>query len=161
MELVIFIGLQASGKSSFYRARFAQTHALVSKDLMPNNKNRNRRQLVLIAEAFAAGKSVVVDNTNVTAADRKPLVEIARTHGARVVVYYFASSLKDCLERNWQREGANRVPDVALYTAVKRLERPAAAEGFDACYYVRLAAEGAFEVADWIEEPTDDGRDGV
>src|SRR5262249_39546183 len=80
-ERVIFIGLQASGKSSFYRARFAQTHTVVSKDLMRNNKNRDRRQLQLIAEAFAAGRSVVVDNTNAAASDRQPLIEIARARG--------------------------------------------------------------------------------
>jgi predicted kinase len=34
MELVVFIGLPASGKSSFYRQRFSSTHALVSKDRM-------------------------------------------------------------------------------------------------------------------------------
>jgi hypothetical protein len=32
VELVIFIGLQASGKTSFYRACFAATHAHVSRD---------------------------------------------------------------------------------------------------------------------------------
>ncbi len=38
-ELVIFVGLQASGKSTFFRERFATTHELVSKDLLRNNKN--------------------------------------------------------------------------------------------------------------------------
>jgi len=157
MELVIFVGLQASGKSSFYRARFAGTHTLVSKDLMRNNRNPGRRQLQLIAEALAAGRSVVVDNTNPTAADRLPLIELGRAHVARVVGYYFASRLEDCLERTRARAGANRVPDVALYTTVKRLERPSAAEGFDALYHVRITGDGGFKVADWIEEP-DDGQ---
>ena len=76
---------------------------------------------------------------------------------ARVVGYYFASRLEDCLERNRARAGANRVPDVALYTTVKRLERPSAAEGFDALYHVRITGDGGFKVADWIEEP-DDGQ---
>ena len=39
LELVIFVGLQASGKSTFFRERFATTHELVSKDLLRNNKN--------------------------------------------------------------------------------------------------------------------------
>ncbi len=161
MELILFVGLQASGKSSFYRARFAETHVLVSKDLLRNNKNRDRRQRQLIAEALAEGRSVVVDNTNPTAADRQPLIELARTHGACVVGYYFASRLEECLERNRAREGANRVPDVALYTTVNRLTRPKLSEGFDALYHVRLASDGAFEVAEWIEEPENDGQHGV
>jgi predicted kinase len=161
MELILFIGLQASGKSSFYRARFAESHILVSKDLLRNNKNRERRQRQLIAEALSAGHGVVVDNTNPTAADRQPLLELGRAHGARIVGYYFASRLEDCLERNRAREGANRVPDVALFTTVKRLERPQVIEGFDALYHVRLIGDGAFEVADWIEEPQDNGQHSV
>ena len=42
-ELVLLIGLQAAGKSTFYRARFAGTHDWVSKDRFPNNRNPARR----------------------------------------------------------------------------------------------------------------------
>jgi predicted kinase len=65
VELIIRIGIQASGKSTFYRSRFASTHTLVSKDLLRNNRQPVRRQAQLIAEALQAGRSVVVDNTNV------------------------------------------------------------------------------------------------
>ncbi|MEO1348280.1 MAG: AAA family ATPase [Cyanobacteria bacterium J06635_15] len=64
MELVILMGLQASGKSTFFQTHFASTHVHISKDLMRNNKNRRRRQSQLLIEALAAGQSVVVDNTN-------------------------------------------------------------------------------------------------
>ena len=47
-ELVIFVGLQASGKSTFFREGFAATHEHVSKDLFRNNRNRNRRQEELV-----------------------------------------------------------------------------------------------------------------
>jgi predicted kinase len=161
MELILLIGLQASGKSSFYRARFAESHVLVSKDLLRNNRNPERRQRQLIAEALAARSSVVVDNTNVTVENRQPLIEMACARGARVVGYYFASRLADCLERNRAREGANRVPDVALFTTVKRLQHPNRREGFDALYHVRLVGDGAFEVADWIEEPENNGPHSV
>ena len=51
MQLIIFIGLQASGKSTFFRTHFATTHEHISKDLMRNNKNRARRQMQLIEAA--------------------------------------------------------------------------------------------------------------
>lgn len=73
MELVVFVGLQASGKSTFFRERFAATHEHVSKDLFRNNRNRDRRQRQLIEAALAAGSPVVVDNTNPTPEDRRPL----------------------------------------------------------------------------------------
>ena len=64
MELVILMGLQASGKSTFFRDYLAATHVLVSKDLMRNNKNKSRRQIQLIENTLQAGHSVAVDNTN-------------------------------------------------------------------------------------------------
>jgi predicted kinase len=158
-ELVVFMGLQGSGKSSFYRARFAGSHDLVSKDCFPNNRNPDRRQRQLIQEALAAGRSVVVDNTNVTVQGRAELIALARSFAATVVGYYFESRLADCLERNRQREGKTRVPDIALYATRKRLCRPSLAEGFDRLFYVRLLGEGRFEMLDWNDEvPDDDAR---
>src|SRR5262249_40470660 len=89
---VIFIRLPAWGKTTFYRACFAQTHAHVSKDNFPNNRNPERRQRELIEQAFAEGRPVVVDNTNATAEARRPLLALAQAHNVPVVGYYFASS---------------------------------------------------------------------
>jgi predicted kinase len=100
MKLVIFIGLQASGKSTFFRNYLAATHILVSKDLMRNNRNRARRQAQLVEAALQAEHSVVVDNTNPTVEDRASLIELGNQYGVRIVGYYFESNLKDCLERN-------------------------------------------------------------
>jgi hypothetical protein len=81
VELVIFVGLQASGKSTFFRERFAATHEHVSKDLFRNNRDRNRRQAQLIEAALGKGVSVVVDNTNPTVEDRRSLIRLGRRFG--------------------------------------------------------------------------------
>jgi predicted kinase len=154
-ELVLFIGLQASGKSTFYRTRFAATHAHVSKDRFRHNRNRDRRQRQLIEESLRQGQSVVVDNTNPTAEERQNLIDLARVHGARVVGYYFESRVRDCLERNRGRQGSERVEDVAIFATIKRLQPPSRREGFDQLFHVRLAESG-FEVSDWREEETDE-----
>ena len=52
MELIVFVGLQASGKSTFFRERFAGTYQHVSKDLFPHNRNKNRRQEQLLHAAL-------------------------------------------------------------------------------------------------------------
>ena len=144
-ELVVFVGLQASGKSTFFRERFAATHEHVSKDLFPNNRNRNRRQSELVRAALEAGRSVVVDNTNPTVGDREPLIGLGRELGARIVGYRFESPVRECLARNAHREGKARVPDVAIFATAKRLVPPTRAEGFDELYRVRLKGP-AFEV---------------
>jgi predicted kinase len=146
LELVIFIGLQASGKSTFFRERFAATHEHVSKDLFPNNRNRNRRQEELIGAALSAGFPVVVDNTNPTPEDRRALVRQGREHGARIVGYYFESAVRECVGRNRLRAGKAKVPDVAVYATAKKLMRPSRSEGFDELLCVRVADDHAFEV---------------
>ncbi|AGC47851.1 hypothetical protein MYSTI_06578 [Myxococcus stipitatus DSM 14675] len=157
MELILFIGLQASGKSSFFQRRFAPTHVLVSKDLWPNARRKEARQQRCVAEALAEGKSVVVDNTHPTREQRAPLIALGHAQGASVIGFYFSSKLSDCLTRNAKRQGRARVPEVALFATAKLLRRPCREEGFDSLYRVTLGGEGDFVVEDWKEQE-DDGR---
>ena len=130
-ELIIFVGLQGSGKTTYYQQNFAATHVHVSKDLMKTARNSDAKQRLMIEAALAAGQSVVVDNTNPTPAIRQPLIEIAKRHGARVAAYYFDVPVKVAVARNRQREGKARVPDVAIYVTAKKLKPPIFQEGFD------------------------------
>lgn len=151
MELVILIGLQASGKSTFYSRRLAQPHALVSKDLLRNNRKPSRRQGQLIREFLKGKKSVVVDNTNVTVEDRKDLIVMGRDTGATIIGYFFESKLQECLERNQRREGKLRVPDVGLFATAAKLVAPSKGEGFDELYFVRMDGQGGFSIEAWTE----------
>jgi len=147
MDCVILIGLPASGKSTFYRERLAATHDLVSKDAIRNNRQPQRRQEQLIQQALAAGRSVAVDNTNPRLADRAPIIAIARRFGAEVAGYYFPTEAQVALRRNRARQGRDRVPDVAVFVAKKRLEPPTYAEGFDHLFTVIVNEQTrAFEV---------------
>lgn len=139
MEVVIFTGLQASGKTTFYRDRFAATHAHISKDLFPNNKNKNRRQEQLIKATLDSRQSVVVDNTNPTPWERMPLIELGNIYDCEIIGYYFVSQLSCCLERNYARAGKARVPDVALYATAKKLIIPSYSEGFHRLFCVQFS----------------------
>ncbi len=154
LELIMFIGLQASGKSSFFHRHFSASYTHVSKDLLRNNGRPARRQQQLIEEALQARLSVVVDNTNVTLESRAEVIHVGRLYNATVIGYYFEPQVSQCLERNRQRTGKARVPDVAIFATLKKLVRPSYQEGFDRLFYVRIADDGAFEVSDWIEEET-------
>lgn len=130
-ELILFVGVQASGKSTYYANHLAATHVHVSKDLMKNVRDRDVRQQQMIESALAAGRSVAVDNTNPTTLVRAPLIALGRRLGARVIAYYFETVVKDAAARNRLREGKARVPDVALYVTARKLVPPALEEGFD------------------------------
>ena len=151
-DLAILIGLQASGKTSFYHTSLAATHIHVSKDLLRNNRKPARRQTQLIREFLTAGRSVAVDNTNATVEIRRELIDLGRSYGVTVTGYYIGAKLDDCLARNAARPEKNRVPEVGIFSVLKLLVRPTCGEGFDRLFYVTLGRDGAFAVEPWAEE---------
>lgn len=144
-EVVVFVGLPGAGKSTFYGARFADTHALLSKDRLGHRSGKAARQARMLEELLTEGRSVVVDNTNPTPADRAEILAAARAHRARCVAYWFDVSVAECLARNARRTGRQNVPKVAIFAARKRLVPPSVDEGFDAVYRVSVR-EGTFDV---------------
>jgi predicted kinase len=147
MEAVIFIGIQGSGKSSFYKERFFRTHVRINLDML---KTRHREGLLLGA-CIEGKQPFVVDNTNVTVAGRARYIDAARTAGFRVVGYYFRTDLKSALARNSSREGGGRVPDKGIFGTLKRLQVPSYVEGFDALYYVTMDELFNFHAEEWVE----------
>lgn len=141
MEAVIFCGLQASGKTSFYRERFLRTHLRISLDLM----RTRHREGIFLRTCLETGMRFVVDNTNPARAHRARTIEAARAHRFRVIGYVFTTPIEVCLERNRARPDVERVPDVGLWDARARLEPPQHDEGFDRLFEVELLDTG-FEV---------------
>jgi len=145
MEAVVFIGLQASGKSSFYKERYFSTHVRISLDLL-RTRNRERQLLTVCLETQ---QPFVIDNTNPTREDRAKYIEAAKAAKYSVVGYYFRSKAEECLTRNQQR--TEPIPDVGILSTAKKLELPALDEGFDTLRYVRLTESG-FVVEEWNYE---------
>jgi len=143
MEAVIFVGIQGSGKSSFYRERFFDTHVRISLDML---RTRHREQ-VLFAACLAAKQPFVIDNTNPLVRDRARYIEPARKAGFRVVTYFFETSLADALRRNHQRGGKQKIPVPAIAGTLRKLQVPTLEEGYDTIYKVTLSPAGCFVVS--------------
>ncbi|GAA3447736.1 ATP-binding protein [Planomonospora venezuelensis] len=153
-EVAVLVGLQGSGKTTFYRRVLAATHVHVSKDDFRNARRRQDRQLRLVHEALEEGRDVAVDNTNPSPGEWRPLVEAAGRHGALVVCYWFPPDVAGSLERNAAREGRARVPEVGVFATLGRLRRPLLADGFDALLSVRFDGRGGFTVRKDAERPS-------
>lgn len=109
-EMILLIGIPASGKSTFYRQRFTETHLQISLDILHSRAH----EMEVLQAALAAGKSCVIDNTNVTAEERSRFIAPARNHAYRITGYYFRSVLAECLPRNAQRFGRERIPESGM-----------------------------------------------
>ena len=131
--VVILMGLQGSGKSTFYRMHLSEDFVRVNLDTL---KTRYQEKL-LVEECLNLQKSFAVDNTNPTRADRERYISVAKEHGYRIVGYFMESKIKDCMQRNAQREGAARVPEKAIAATSNKLEIPSYDEGFDELYFVK------------------------
>lgn len=147
MEAIVFTGIQATGKSSFYKERFFRTHVRISLDLL---RTRNRES-ALLNTCLRTGQRFVVDNTNPTRAERAAYIDRARAAKYAVLGYYFQSEIKAALARNGARPEQERIPDRGVLGTYRRLEVPNPEEGFDRLYFVRLA-EGGFAVEEWRDE---------
>ena len=148
MQAVILIGVQASGKSTFYRERFFNTHIRISLDML---KTRHREKVLLDA-CFLAKQSFVVDNTNPTVEDRKRYIVPAKEAKFEVVGYYFDSKINASLERNQFRSGEQHIPDIGIRSTYYKLQIPTLVEGFDELYYVKIGSQGQFMVEEWHNE---------
>ena len=122
MEAVLLIGIQASGKTTFYQQRFFATHVRISLDLLRTREGES----ALVETCLRMQQRFVVDNANATAAERARYILPSRAAGFRVIGYFFEPG----------RKPAN----------LKRLEPPKRSEGFDELYRVWISRPGEFSL---------------
>lgn len=142
VEMIVFVGCQGAGKSTFYRERFFNSHVRVNLDML---RTRNRERL-LVKACLDMQQRFVVDNTNPTAEDRKRYFDLANGLGFKVIGCFFEGTLDELLQRNAQRAGKEVVPEIGVRATFKKLERPTLAEGFDEIFQVNVLQDRTFNV---------------
>jgi predicted kinase len=147
MEGIIFIGLQASGKSSFFLESFCETHIKLSMDML---KTRHRESILLNA-CIEGKQKLVIDNTNPSINERRKYIEAMKQGGFKVKGYYFESKIQDCLKRNSERNGKAKIPEIGIKGTFNKLEIPSYKEGFDELFYVSLS-NNKFNISQWKNE---------
>ncbi|MCI0413876.1 ATP-binding protein [bacterium] len=150
MEAVILIGIQATGKTTFYEERFFNTHIRLSLDMLKTRP----REMILLRACIAAKQPFVIDNTNILKADRQRYIALAKPAGFRITGYYFQSDVKGVLQRNKQRTGKAVIPVPGIFGALKRLQLPSFEEGFDKLYHVSISPSNEFVIKEWTDQPS-------
>lgn len=147
MEAVIFCGIQATGKTTFFKEQFFKTHLRISLDQL----NTRNKEMKFIETCILTFQPFVIDNTNPTKKDRAKYIAIAKANKFKVIGYYFQSKLADALARNNQRTGKEKIPEIGIAGTYKRLSLPSFDEGFDELYYVTIE-DNTFTIKEWSDE---------
>lgn len=149
MQALIFCGIQASGKSSYYKQYFFNSHVRISMDLL-RTRHRERAFLALCIRTQAR---FVVDNTNPTALERQYYIRAARAAGYQIIGYHFRSELHTALQRNALRPGREKIPEVGIRATRNKFEAPSFSEGFDRIFLVQALEKERFHLEEISPTP--------
>ena len=108
--MVIMMGIQGSGKSTFYHSQIANDFVHINLDSL---KTRYKERIA-IEQCIQQGQNYAVDNTNPTKEDRKRYITVAKQAGYQIVGYFMESKLQSCIERNNLRIGTAKIPAKAI-----------------------------------------------
>jgi predicted kinase len=147
MEAIILIGIQASGKSTFYKEKFFNTHLRISNDLL---KTKNREEL-LLEYCKQTKMSFVIDNTNVTKDIRRKYITSLNDIKIPIIGYYFKTNLEQSLQWNDKRVGKEHISRVGILGTYNKIEIPSLDEGFTGLFYVDIV-DNSFIIKDWKNE---------
>jgi predicted kinase len=132
VEAIIFVGIQASGKTTFYRDMFFKTHMHINLDML---KTRHREN-IFIQACLTAKQSFVIDNTNPTITERERYIIPAKRAKFTTIAYYFTTTIDECKARNERRIDREKIPLVGILGTYKKIVPPTHTEGFDKIYHV-------------------------
>ena len=133
LELIIFVGSPASGKSTFAKKYLVPNgYVWVNRDTLKTPAKCQKA----VHEALADGHSVVLDNTSPEEQTRREYIRLAKLYKARVRCFRFTTDHDTCLHLNMFRErqsnGAQpHVPGIGFRLFKSRLAEPTLSEGFD------------------------------
>ncbi len=141
-EVILLVGLPASGKSTLAAAIIAKNKSYVAI-------GNDRRTMSLFKSSIDDGKSVIVDNTNSTVAQRKTVVDKLNKWNFQgpVRCLYIIATFAQCMHNNAYRNMFNAskpLPDIAIKKIRSIFVAPTTSEGFDdiLCYEPKYLEEG-------------------
>jgi bifunctional polynucleotide phosphatase/kinase len=120
-EVIIMVGYPASGKTTTAKEMEKQGYIRIDGDSLKTGP-----KMVKEAEKYAGKHSIIFDATNGTKERRKYYIDFAKKHNMKVRCLWKTTSIDLSMEQNRERQkqGGPKVPDIVFYTYRKRFEEP-------------------------------------
>ena len=118
------IGIALSGKTTYVKANF--DHEEIRLYYFDNNREK---EMNYIEQCLKQGKSIVVDDTNLTKDIRRMHIDMAKKYNAKIIGIFMNTSIGLLHQRRMRRN--KQFPLVAINRQLKELETPMKDEGFD------------------------------
>jgi predicted kinase len=124
MEYVLMIGVALSGKTTYVKTNF--DHEEIRLYYFDNNR---KKEMDYIEQCLKQGKSIVVDDTNLTKDIRKMHIEMAKKYSAKMVGVFMNTTIGLLHQRRMRRNEQFLL--VAINRQLKDFETPTNDEGFE------------------------------
>lgn len=150
-RLIITVGAPGSGKSTCiekHRDKYPDV-TLISSDQLRGVFGKDENDQSVSGRVFqymenevdrllAEGKDVCIDATNMHLKARKPWVNLAGIHNAKLIAYVFVVDRDILIERNQKRgaAGGRNVPIDVIDRMLNNYITPSKSEGFDEVHFI-------------------------
>ena len=137
-EMIINVGFPASGKSHYTLTNISPHHYVyINQDML---KTANKC-LKLANDSLKIGKSVVIDNTNITKNHRNAFIELAKRYNISVRCLLFNADINVCIHNSYFRNSVTNgsvkvIPKIVYNMMNKKYEKPELSEGFSVIHEV-------------------------
>lgn len=137
-EVILNVGYPASGKT-FLSRKIVKKHnyAYINQDMLITHLNCIKAYEAMLKN----GMSCIIDNTNLTIANRKHYIDLAKKYKFKVRCLIFDTDLDTCMHntryRNYITNGKNEIiQSVVYYMMRKKYDEPTLNEGIDKIEHV-------------------------
>lgn len=128
-EIIITVGPPAAGKSTLVKKYIDRGYVNFNRDDNDTSVSQLHQRVKSMVSALP---KIILDNTYLTLAHRKEIVDIAKSSGHAVKVLWLQTTIEQCQFNACYRiaMGGREVPASALFAAKKMFVEPKLSEGF-------------------------------